>query len=163
MRRVILSGLFGFVVVALLIVAAVSLNKSGASNIPPGPHKSAIGLVNLQGGVSEITARSDGQSLTTADVSHYVTTNTFVGGPTVSGAYPNVISIQLVTSQAAGQIVGEGTGLPDGTMVYMVVLHGPFMLTNIHSPVPVHVNPTNNVFEVFVAQTGNLVEWGAHQ
>jgi hypothetical protein len=58
---------------------------------------------------------------------------------------------------------GEYITSSENLKVYFVVLNGPFLMENISLPQGVNEMPTtNHVFEVFDAQTGNLIVWGIY-
>lgn len=166
MKCHVLLGIFAFCVLVILATALIGIKGMvGASHAPlaPGPGVVPKGLKSAGLGLQAIPTSTNGQGITLAQVRQYVITNPFPGGPTISGQAPQIVSIQLVTSLQAEQLLnGEETGLPANAMVYLVILHGPFILTNVHSPAPIKMQPSPGGFEVFDAQTGNMLEWGTH-
>lgn len=100
--------------------------------------------------------------VTTSDVRAYVNAHPFPSGPTTTGNSQVIQSIDLITSaEASTRLKDESIGLPASSMVYYVVVKGPFTTQNVSLPsgdkkgLP---SPTYGV-EVFDAQTGNFLLW----
>lgn len=152
------------VVMVIAVVAAVAVNivnedfkNSSAANaqsqLQPVAHQTT--------GVPAIQAHADHSLLTSTEVTAYVTTHPFIGGPTTTGASPQVVTLQLVTSKQAFSLTGgESIGVPDAVPVYYVVLHGPFRMVGVRVPIGTKIGTSNKVEEVFDAQTGNMLLWG---
>ena len=161
-KRTVLCGFCIACTVFLFI--AIRNSSVNASTPPPGPAHVVQFANSVNGGAPAIAPRSDGQLLTRTDISQYVTTHQSAGGPTTSGAFPQMKWDRLVTSKAAETLLkGEQTGLKDNAMVHVVLLHGPFVLTEMLAPPGVKIPTVSDIYEVFDAQTGNLLLWGTQQ
>ncbi len=98
--------------------------------------------------------------ITSDDVKTYLFTHQFPSGPLVVGATFKIISIDLVTSEVASQrLDDEPIGLPNNELVYFVKVQGPFTTTNVRTPNGKSLPPAQFGFEVFNAETGNLLVW----
>jgi hypothetical protein len=167
----------GFIVALGLIVAIVILSAHGttnsahatdasstmstAANEPAPPSRPSAGYMHAIPVSSSaiIMAKSNGvPAITAADVQPYLQTHSFMGGPTLSGKSPT-ITITFMTAKQAGAKLVTTFG-PSIQMVYYVEFQGPFLMENESLPPGVAVPTAQTGFEVFDAQTGDLIEWG---
>lgn len=178
MKRI--TGL-GFIVALGLVVAIVILSAHGTTNSahatgaististaaneptppPPPPSRPSAGYMHAIPVTSSasVTAKANGvPAITAADVQQYLQTHPFMGGPTLSGKSP-AITITFMTAKQAGAKLATTFG-PSIQMVYYVEFQGPFLMVNESLPPGVAVPTAQTGFEVFDAQTGDLIEWG---
>lgn len=97
-------------------------------------------------------------SFTLADVANYIQTKSFM--TTTSGTPPVITNAEFITAQQASALLdGEYIGRPDNALVCYVELQGPF---RVKGPLPsgATVPTVNTGYELFDAQTGNLLMWG---
>ena len=90
----------------------------------------------------------------------------FPGGPTVKSNKIGIGSVQFVSAKEASSrfLQDEPLGVSDNSLVCYVVVQGPFILSQVSYPTGMHMKefPTAKTgVEVFDAQTGNLLLWGA--
>jgi hypothetical protein len=151
--------LFALTLFGALFAAFSSANATTSNPPPPLNHPKII----YNDGMSAIPPRTNGTLLSATDVQHYILTQPFRGGPTVSHQQPKIVKLQLITSgQASNLLGGEYVSPSESLQVYFVVLSGPFFMENIHVPIGTKIPTANQVVEVFDAQTGNLLLWGIY-
>jgi hypothetical protein len=96
-----------------------------------------------------------------SDIEVYLKDHTFVGGPTVSGATPEVTSVEFITAKEASQRLKDlSIGLDDNAQVCYVEWAGPFNLA--YASAPPHATPLPPAaigVELFDAESGNLLLW----
>ena len=163
-----------FLLIALVVgMMIISTNQEPAtaspadtpSSYPPGapaivPHN------NARTGAAGIST----SGIAEADVSNFVATRGFVGGVVMPGAKITIGQVQCMTAKEVSALMGgEVIGRPDNTLVCLVKLKGPFLLTNKHVPPSFGPNQSTQTPEVsqegamiFDATTGNLLIWSAN-
>jgi hypothetical protein len=154
------------VVFAILVfLAAVGLSACASPGIPGTPSPPppiAIGtFVGVPGvGLPAIHHHGVG-TLTPGEIKTFVLSHQFLGGPTQSGQPPTVLSIETLTAKAvnakySAMLQGKSIGLPDTSSVIVVMLSGPFAISNVPS---LYKRPfiEQSVAEMFDAKTGNLL------
>jgi hypothetical protein len=146
----------------VVLSTVIGIKASPPSNNQPPVHNHPA--IHYLDGQPAITPHRDGTLLTISDVQQYASTHQFPGGRVISGTFPTIVILQLMTSQEASvQMRGEYIGLPDNAQVYYVVVKGPFAMTNILSATSPEGSQTfNEGEEAFGAFTGNLLVWGIH-
>jgi hypothetical protein len=162
LRRLPILAVIALLALTLIgaVFAAFSSANATTSNPPPPLNHPQI---MYNDGSSAIPPNTNGTLLSVTDVQHYVLTQPFPGGPTVSHQQPNIVKLQLMTSgQASNLLGGEYVSPSESLQVYFVVLSGPFFLENISVPTGTKIPTVNQVVEVFDAQTGNLLLWGIY-
>ncbi len=128
---------------------------------------------NVQSQVSTVSAsqplapmgftipHAKGTMLTQQQVRNYVETHRFWVGPTISGKMFTVQTVQLMTAQQAYQERhADYLGVLLNEQVYYVVAVGPFVPMNISSPHPIKIKSVPSAYEIWDAQSGNLLEVG---
>ena len=155
------------ITVSLLSIALViggivlNLNNINAVNINPPPPPQNHPYINFNDGAPAIPAYPGNTLLSVADVQRYILMHPCPIGPTVSGGLPKIIVIQLMTCRNASKIMdGEYIGLPDDTLVYYVILKGPFIPEFVITVASEKVGIADRMDEVFDAYTGNRLLWG---
>ena len=156
-----------FTVIALLALTLVgalfaAFSSANATTSNPPPPLNHPKIINNDGS-SAIPPGTIGTLLSVTEVQHYVLTQPFPGGPTVSHQQPKIVKLQLMTSGQASNLLGGEYVSPSASLqVYFVVLSGPFFMENILVPIGTKIPTANQVVEVFDAQTGNSLLWGIY-
>jgi hypothetical protein len=163
LRRLPILAAIALLALTLVGVSFAAFSNASATTSNPPPPLNHPKLI-YQDGMPAIPPRTNGTLLSIADVQHYVLTQPFPGGPTVSHQQPKIVKLLLTTSRQASNLLGgEYVTSSENLKVYFVVLNGPFLMENISLPQGINEMPTaNHVFEVFDAQTGNLIVWGIY-
>ncbi len=153
----------------LFFGAALAFSGSaGARGSPAASSSLGAGptVVSYPPGVPAIQPRASlqsqgGPAFTADDVTVYIQTQSFIR--TTSGAVPTITQITFMTAQQASALLqGEDIGRPDNALVCYVALEGSFQT---RGPLPPGAaNPIVHIaYELFDAQTGNLLMWGYGQ
>jgi hypothetical protein len=164
--HLVLLGFVVVVVVGAMLSASNLANAGGVVLPPPGPpsnpgpqsYTGLLGIPSIQ--LRADLATSPGARFTEAEVRQYFASHRPPGAVAGSPA-PTIVSIQFMSAQEVSQqLQGEGMGVPDTTLLYLVRLSGTFQGTNYgpyFGPQAPPV-PTRNYAEmVFDAHTGNLI------
>lgn len=153
------------VVFAILVFLAVVGLSACSPGIPGPPNPLPPILVGILVGVPGIglpAIHHHGEGTPTPDeIKTFVLSHQFLGGPTQSGQPPTVLSIETLTAKAvnakySAMLQGKSIGLPDTSSVIVVMLSGPFAISNVPS---LYKRPfiEQSVAEMFDAKTGNLL------
>ncbi len=111
--------------------------------------------------MSSTIPHTKGTMLTQQQVRDYVEAHMFWVGPTISGKMFTVQTVQLMTAQQAYQQEhADYLGVPLHEQVYYVVAIGPFVATNILTPQSIKLKSIPSAYEIWDAQSGNLLEAG---
>ncbi|HZU70054.1 MAG TPA: hypothetical protein VFA09_22475 [Ktedonobacteraceae bacterium] len=168
MRRTISAAMAGLVLILLVVVGSLFASKQSAAQqsvYPPPPRSNNHGF-----GFPALTphinlSKPNLPTFTAQDVEQYVSQTGSPVGPLVKGAHLTFIKILFVTSSQASDIMGgEYIGLPANAPVCYVVIHGPFLGTNLHLSPSAHIKqpPVVDTTEIVLdGRTGNLLVWGA--
>jgi|SRR5579884_901008 hypothetical protein len=152
--------LFVLISVLALLVLIVGVWMNFSHGVPASA-KATHGrtVVRYPPGVPAIRPHIAGiPSFTAADVAQYIKTGSSIR--TISRAVPAITKTEFITAQQASNLLqGESIGRPDNALVCYVELRGPF---HVEGPLPQGAsNPTlSTAYELFDAQTGNLLMWG---
>lgn len=148
--------------VALVIIGGLMITFLGKTNAPSTAGSPTVGqtMVTSPPGVPAIQPTISGAipSYTLADVATYIQTQHLLR--TTSGTSPVITNSEFITAQQASALInGESIGRPDNALVCYVALQGPFQV-NVPAPPGSSLPDSNTAYEVFDAQTGNLLLWG---
>lgn len=158
-----LCGLF-LLGVSVLLIQSIAGQAYGASQVPsqtPAPSSqqhppsSSLGVPAIQPHIAQV----NGPTYTISDARNYVNTHLLPSRLGPQGKAVIVKAAFLQSQQVSALMQGESTGVPNGTLLCYVELHGTFA---IHVPgQSAKVVTYHTAMEVFDAQTGNLLIIGA--
>lgn len=147
----------GYAIIAL--TSARAANEHTQALPPPRTNR---GIANpYPPGIPAITPHLNTiPSFTAADAQQFITTNGFAGGTISPGSSIVIEKTLFITSSQASSLIGESVDRPANALVCFVQLYGPFVVSN-DPPAGVQQTMTvPRVYELFDAQTGNLLGYG---